>query len=296
MGRDGLPDTSDELPQPRPPHGRLVVQVDLAARTDRGKVRSNNEDNYHIVRFGRYLRTLFSSLPEGSVPDDVEEPGHAIAVADGMGGRAAGEVASRMALALLVQHALATPDWILGYVDPYVTDIQERARERFDYIHQALMERGRSEPALAGMATTLALAMSLRDDLYVSHVGDSRVYLWRRGKLHRLTHDHTIGAELQSAGARHVGHLRHVLTRALGAHEEAGAPDVQRFQLVDGDRLLLCTDGLTDMVDDTTIARELGRDVSADSAAAVLLSLALDHGGRDNVTVAVARYRISTSA
>ena len=84
-----------------------------------------------------------------------------------------------------------------------------------------------------------------------------------------------------------------MLTRAIGVPDAGGEPDVYRYQLMNGDRLVLCTDGLTDMVDDEAIARELGREGTADAACQALIDLALDRGGKDNVTVVVATYRIA---
>jgi protein phosphatase len=153
------------------------------------------------------------------------------------------------------------------------------------------------------MGTTLTLAWSLGGELFVAHVGDSRAYLLRHGKLHRLTRDHTRAQELADLGvisdedvATH--RLRHVLTQALGICEGGGEPDMERIRLDDGDRLLVCTDGLTNMVDEATITAELdpARNASADAACQRLLELALNRGGKDNVTIVVAGYQIALTA
>jgi protein phosphatase len=284
-----------ELPTPRP--RGTPVEVDGAALSHPGRVRPNNEDHYLVLRAGRYLRTWMTNLPEGSVPHEFEETVYGMAVADGVGGRAAGEVASRLALTLLVDLVLDTPDWIFSLDEPQLTEVFHRAAWRFRTVNAALLERARRDPALAGMGTTLTVAMSLGPDFIVVHVGDSRVYLLRRGVLHRLTRDHTLAQELADLGrlpdedvATHA--LRNVLTDAIGLWEEGGEPDVRRLPLADGDRLLLCTDGLTEMVDDATIAAELGRNRPAAEICQALLDLALDRGGLDNVTVVVAGYRI----
>ena len=136
--------------------------------------------------------------------------------------------------------------------------------------------------------------MSLGDDLIVTHVGDSPVCLFREGRLHRLTRDHTAAEQWRSTlSAGDAARVRHILTRAIGVPEAGGEPDVSRHKLADGDRLLLCTDGLTDMVDDEAIARELGRAASADAACQALVDRALENGGKDNVTVVVAAYSIT---
>jgi serine/threonine protein phosphatase PrpC len=284
-----------DLPTPRP--RGTSVEVDLAALSHPGRVRPNNEDHYLVLRAGRYLRTWMTNLPEGCVPHEFEETVYGMAVADGMGGRAAGEVASQLALARLIELVIDTPDWIFSHDEPKMVEILNRAALRFRTVNAALLERARREPRLAGMGTTLTAARSFGPDLTVVHVGDSRVYLLRRGVLHRLTRDHTLAQELADLGklpaedvATHG--LRHVLTQAIGLWEAGGEPEVRRLRLADGDRLLLCTDGLTEMVDDATIAAEMGRDRSAAEVCQALLDLALVRGGLDNVTIVVAGYRI----
>jgi protein phosphatase len=238
------------------------------------------------------MRTLLSSLPDGQLPSEAEEAGFAFAVADGMGGMAAGEVASRMAITLFVRHTLETPDWIMSREEPYASDVVDRTAQRFREVNDAVIEQAETGAGLKGMGTTLSLALSLGNDLIVAHVGDSPVFLLSRGTLHRLTRDHTMGQRLARLGVTEAGKFHHVLTHAIGIRGTGGEPDIRRYRLADGDRLLLCTDGLTDMVDDAAIARELGKEGTADEACKNLIELALKNGGRDNVTVVVAGYRI----
>jgi protein phosphatase len=261
-------------------------------------VRPNNEDHYLVVRGGRFLQTLQTNLPEGSVPGEFGDTFHGMVVADGMGGMAAGEVASRLAITSLINLVLDTPDWIFGLGRPQAEEILRRAAERFRDVNAALIERARGDAGLAGMGTTLTLAWSFQTALFVAHVGDSRAYLLRAGTLHKLTRDHTLAQGLADAGviadqdvATH--RLRHVLTQAIGIAGSGGKPQVQRVELVDGDRLLLCTDGLTDMVDEATIAATLGRDTTAAETSQALVDLALKEGGKDNVTAVVCGYRFA---
>ncbi len=295
MSDNNMADTAVDLRQHTPPPPAPVrAEIDLGGRTHPGKVRENNEDNFHAVRFGRYLRTLLSSLPPEQVPEEVDRFGFAIAVADGMGGQAAGEVASRMAITLLLESALNTSDWVLGREEPDLLKVMNRATQRFQEVNDAVVAQAKTGPGQRGMGTTLSLTMSLGDDLIVTHVGDSPVYLFHQGELHRLTRDHTVAQQWRATlSPADAARLRHVLTRAIGVPEAGGEPDVYRHKLADGDRLLLCTDGLTDMVDDESIARELGRGLSADATCQALVDLALEHGGRDNVTVVVATYSIT---
>jgi serine/threonine protein phosphatase PrpC len=276
----------------------LSVQVDVGGLSHPGRVRPNNEDHYLVARGGRFLRTLLTNLPEGSVPGKFEETIHGMVVADGVGGQAGGEVASRLAITYLVHLVLDTPDWIFGLGPPQVEAHLRRGAERFRDVNAALIERGRQDPDLAGMGTTLTLAWSFRTALFLAHVGDSRAYLLRGGILHKLTRDHTMAQRLADAGVLAAEEatthwLRHILTQCLGISESKGKPEVQRVELVDGDRLLLCTDGLTDMVDEATIATTLGQGTTADQTSQALVDLALERGGKDNVTAVVCGYRFA---
>src|SRR5262245_5269974 len=201
-----------------------------------------------------------------------------------------------MTITLFDVLVLETPDWILGRDEPYVSEVLDRTARRFDGVNQAILEQAESRSGLKGMGTTLTVACSLGADLIIAHVGDSPIYLARRGELHKLTRDHTLAADLERRGSAPAStkssRFHHVLTHAIGIEGTGGEPDIDRLQLDDGDRLLLCTDGLTDMVDDATIAAELQRERSADEACQALVDRALEGGGKDNVTVVVAGYRI----
>jgi protein phosphatase len=301
MGHDPNQDTAEiALPATSSAGAKAVpsseVVVDLAALSHPGLVRENNEDVYLVGRYGRSYETLLTNIPLGHVPRRADEIGYGLLVADGMGGQAAGEVASRMAAGTLVQLALETPDWLMRLDEPQSAEVMRRMAERYRQVDAALKAEADADPRLWGMGTTMTLAVSLGADLFVAHVGDSRAYFFREGKLHRLTRDHTYAQGLADIGlipqedvATH--HRRHVLTRALGVSSGPGTADLQRFTLRDGDQVLLCTDGLTDLVADDAVAAVLARDAAASEACRDLVDLALARGGRDNVTVALARYR-----
>jgi protein phosphatase len=277
-----------------------LVQADLAGLSDRGKVRPTNEDHYLVVRFGRYLEALCTNLPEGTVPARSRETGYGMVVADGMGGRAAGEVASRLAIQTLVRLVLNVPDWILRPDDAWAAESLRRAAERFRQVNAVVTDQANAEPALYSMGTTMTVAWSLGADLFIAHMGDSRAYLFRRENLHQLTRDHTLAQELADYGqitqAEVATHrLRHVLTQVLGRETADVKPEVQRLQLADGDYLLLCTDGLTEMVEAGAIAEVLGCGEEAEATCRRLVDRALERGGKDNVTVVMARYRILPS-
>ena len=273
------------------------IRVDVAARSHPGHHRANNEDHFFVGRLGRTLETLISSLPAGDVPEIAEEVNHVMLIADGMGGHAAGEVASRMAISTLIGLALDMPDWFLKMDEAHAPEIERRSRERVQTVGAILVERAQEDEALHGMGTTLTVVRNIGRELLITHVGDSRAYVLRAGSLHRLTRDHTYAQLLVDTGqltpdevadSRH----RHVLTNALGGSSEEVHVDTDRIQLEDGDRLLLCSDGLTDLVDDEAITRILREAAQSSDACEQLVQRALDGGGRDNVTVIVAMYLI----
>jgi serine/threonine protein phosphatase PrpC len=292
-----IPTSQTDVPSPGDPSS--AAWVDLAARSHAGMVRPNNEDHFLVVRFDRALQTLLTNLPEGLVPPRAEEVGYGMVVADGMGGMAAGEVASRLAIRTMIDLALATPDWVLKKGTPEIERVMRRMAERYRRVDEALSEEAEADPGLSGMGTTMTLACSISSDLVLAHVGDSRAYLMRGGELHLLTRDHTLVQELVDRGVvrpedASTHPFRHVLTRYLGRGKgDIVTEDVQRVSLADGDQLLLCTDGLTEMVDATTIRAVLRSASSSDDACQTLVDLALQQGGKDNVTVVLARYRFA---
>ena len=274
-------------------------EVDLAAATHRGLVRANNEDHYLALRFGRSLETLSTNIPEGSLEPSFKETGYGLVVADGMGGMAAGDVASRTALSKLVEMVVNTPDWFMK-VDPQdeLTTPKRRMTQRFRRIDDELRESAQNNKALLGMGTTLTVAVSLGCNLLIGHVGDSRAYLLRSKKLHQLTRDDTLAQALIDAGIADpqdtaTRAMRHVLTAAIGSTGERVDPQVQRLHLKHDDQILVCTDGLTGMVSDEVIAATLLEAPSASEACQTLVDLALSAGGLDNITVVLARYQFS---
>jgi len=147
------------------------------------------------------------------------------------------------------------------------------------------------------MGTTLTATYSFGSDLFVMHVGDSRAYIWRQGELRQLTRDHTIAQEMADAGAltpeEAAGHrLSHVLTRAIGGGADEIDTSVEYHEIHDGDSLMLCTDGLTNMVSNRGIASILERDLPAEDSCKALVQKALDAGGKDNITVVIGKYRL----
>jgi protein phosphatase len=271
--------------------------VDLGALSDPGKVRPQNEDHFLVARFDRNMQTLLTNLPLGFVPEHCGETAYAMLVADGMGGEAAGEVASRTAVSILVDLVLRSPDWFLRSGDRFFQKVRPRMERRFQQVQEDLVQLAWDDPALEGMGTTMTLACSWGADLFLIHVGDSRAYLFQHDQLHRLTCDHTVAQAYANAGAIRPEEvathpLRHVLTKVLGGRGGPLQLDYRELRLADGDQVLLCTDGLTDLVPDAAIREVLRTAETAADACRVLVDLALESGGKDNVTVVLGRYHI----
>jgi protein phosphatase len=294
-----LPASTDRLlrgPERRRPYSSLV-RIDVSALSHPGNVRANNEDQFFVTKLMRSLQTMLSSLPTGDVPDRDDEVNYVMVVADGMGGHAAGEVASRLAISALVSLALDLPDWIFRVDGEEAPEIERRARRIVQQVSSLLVERGREDAALRGMGSTLTAARSYGRDLLIVHVGDSRAYLFRAGQLHRLTKDHTYAQMLVDCGRLEASEVAssgvaHILTNAIGGSTEQVDVDVDVLRLENGDRILLCSDGLTDLVDDDAITKTLIGSSTSSDACAELMRQALDGGGRDNITVIVAGYAL----
>jgi protein phosphatase len=271
------------------------VVVDAAGLTHPGLVRSSNEDHFLISRLGRYFETVSTSLPPGDLPGRANDATYSLIVADGMGGHAAGEGASRLAIREMMRLALALPDWIARIDDQTSDAAATRAQHRIERINAVVSEGGESNPDWYGMGCTFTAARNLGRVLQVSHVGDSRAYLLRGGRLHRLTRDHTYVQQLVDSGRMSpeeaaASSSRHLLVNALGASKDSVRVDVERVPLVNGDRVLLCSDGLTDSMDDDAIQRVLSEGATAAAACESLIARALEGGGRDNITVLVGIY------
>lgn len=225
----------------------------FGSRTDVGCVRDHNEDSLLVAP------PLF-------------------AVADGMGGHAAGEVASEIAITVLGEKAPHTPD--AAALGRAVEDANRAV------ILAANEKRGR-----AGMGTTMTAAVLQKDRLVIAQVGDSRAYLLYQGRLQQLTRDHSLMADMIEAGRltpeeARTHPNRSVITRALGSDPRM-VPDLYEITVETGDRLLLCSDGLSSMVEDSAIESTLARTRDPQRCASMLVNEAIAAGGYDNVTVVV---------
>lgn len=295
-----MPHTNPESVDDVVPPARVVA--DVSALSHEGHVREQNEDSYAVFRMGRFLERVSSNVSEEALPSHREDSGWLMAVADGLGGHSAGEVASRTALASMLQLITRSPRWALRLDDPSTreADIQgllERTTRYLHGVHDALRARAAADEQLEGMGTTLTVAYSVGNDLFVVHVGDSRAYLLRDGRLRRITRDHTLAQSYADQGlipqAEVESHeLGHVLTRAMGAGDAHPEGEIHHLDVQHGDRLLLCSDGLTRCVPESEIASLLSSLANSDEACRALVERALALGGSDNITAIVARYTV----
>jgi PPM family protein phosphatase len=273
-----------------------LVHVQFGSRSHPGVRRATNDDHYLIVRTGRYMETVATSLPEGAAPERFDEFGFGMVVADGLGG-VGSERASRLAVSTLAHLAVHRGRWNVRVDEQTASEIVQQAERFYRQVDETVSAAAGSHPALADMATTMTAAYSGGDELFIVHVGHSRAYLYRDGWLTKVTRDQTLAQRLLETGRPAptelaARDLRHILTDAIGGL--AGEADIQieSFRLFDNDIVMLCTNGLTDLVNDDQIAAVLASDRQPDDLCQALVDLALQQGGTDNVTVVLGRYRI----
>ena len=237
-----------------------MMTIQVEARTDKGLIRPINEDS-------------IATIPERGL----------VVLADGMGGYNAGEVASQLAVEQISSYLLSRE---LPDVEAMVTAV-ERA-------NSAILTMMESADEYQGMATTVVMASFGAESACFAHVGDSRIYQYRDGRLEQLTQDHSMIQELINQGmfntveeAEQAGVKKNILIRGVGIEEQVQV-DIREQLLRAGDRYLLCSDGLSDMVIEAEIAKVLGNDtLTIAEMADTLLKLALEQGGRDNISVIV---------
>ncbi len=252
-------------------------QVELAGATDTGCVRENNEDNFAVE-------------PDLGL----------LVVADGMGGHNSGEVASDIACKTIVEHARK----MLGGEKTVVPDgsagLTPRGRQLEFFVKSAntmIYEKGRAFPKDAGMGTTVVAVLVDSKTLTVAHVGDSRLYLWRRGELTQLTEDHSLVGEQVKRGELTTDQaarssMQNILTRALGVEKDVQV-DVAEHPLMPGDLVLLATDGLNKMIIDADIAAVIAAVIAAEQKPQrivdALIAKSREAGGVDNISIVVAK-------
>jgi PPM family protein phosphatase len=270
-----------------------TVRAQVAARSHRGG-RPVNDDHFLVVELGRYQRTIATNLPDGQVPVRFEEAGYGMIVADGLG--KAGATASRLAITTLAHLVLQFGKWQLRIDPDTADDVINRAKRFYREVDKTVTESGSEQTDLSGMGATLTAAYSAGDMLFLAHVGHSRAYMFRNGVLTQLTSDQTLRQRIADSGPgpfeAAANELDHVLTDVIGGHARPARIQVGQFELRGEDCVVLCTNGLSDVVDDKGAAAVLGMRAPLDDRCAALIDLALARGTRDNVTVVLAKYDV----
>ena len=267
-------------------------EIDAHGVTHPGKVRRDNQDHYLLCSLRRQIVVRGSSIPQADtvLGTESERLASMAMVADGVGGAAKGETASRVALTGIARYV--SRSLRCYYRSEEGEDFSETLQQGARECHEELRRLAEEESEHRGMATTLTLFLSVWPRAYLLQVGDSRCYLLRDSELTQITRDQTMAQEMvdlgimkpeQVAGTR----LEHTLTSSIGGSHNQ--PTVTRFDMNWGHVVLLCSDGLTRHVSDDRIREVLRSMTSARQACEALLQEALDGGGTDNITVVVAR-------
>jgi protein phosphatase len=266
-------------------------EIDVYGLTHPGKVRRDNQDHFLICSLRKQVVARLTSLPDADhLMADSERLASLFMVADGVGGAAKGEVASRVALEAVTQYVSRSMRcyYATSAEQEFFEALQEGARQS----HAELLRHGEQDPDYRGMATTLTLFLGVWPRAWLLQVGDSRCYLLRQGELSQITRDQTMAQEMVDAGIMSPAdvagtRLAHTLSSSIGGRQTD--PKVTRIDLEWGMVVLLCSDGLTRHVSDDRIRDVLRSMTSAQQACEDLLREALDGGGTDNVTILIGR-------
>ena len=268
------------------------LAYEFGAASHAGLKRPDNQDHYLVMRRTRTQQLLLTNVPTEELVMPTDET-FGMAVADGMGGQGCGELASRLAIREAWDLAGRTTSWVMKLRDLNTQELTERVEGFVYMMQQAFVHEFETNPNFCNSGTTWTSAYFVSSFAVLAQIGDSPSFLWRDGIFQRITTDHTIEQEFIAAGVAPeiAGKYSHMLTRCLRHDAAKDRPDVYHVRLRPGDQLLLCTDGLTDMVSDNVIAECIDAAPTAQAACDTLVSLALDAGGKDNVTALLARAR-----
>lgn len=242
----------------------------ICACSDVGKIRDINQDAYYYIE-------------DDKLPIFI--------VADGMGGHKAGEVASNLAISTIIRHYESSKQKILNkemFIPQFLNESVELANDN-------LIEEASGDDELKGMGTTVTMCLILDNEVYIGHVGDSRAYLLRNGELSQITQDHSLVGELLRIGSitkdEAVNHpKKNIITRALGSNPKINV-DVFNRELQNDDKIILCTDGLTNMVTEEKILEILLSSEIPSAVCSTLVNISNEAGGIDNTTIMIIKAK-----
>jgi PPM family protein phosphatase len=236
----------------------------FCAKTDTGRVRANNEDS---IAF--------------------DESNRIAVLADGMGGYNAGEIASTMATSVLMTEL---GQWLQNAKKTTTSaDIRHAIEAAVAHANHTILQEARNNPGCAGMGTTLVVGVFQDNYLVLAHIGDSRCYRLRNGRMEQITKDHSLLQEQMDAGwitpaEAALSSIKNLVTRALGVEDHA-LLEIHEFDVQSGDLYLMCSDGLSDMMSESAIGRIASLSIDIEQRATGLINAANDMGGRDNISV-----------
>lgn len=265
----------------RPPY-----RVSIGGVTDPGKVRTRNEDHFAVIRRTRKCDVLATNLKLDEL-DLASDEAYGLVVADGVGGADFGDFASELALHTMFELAGRATSWIMKFTDVDAHEIRERVDAYVEQIQRTFQSYIRHNPQMKEMGTTWTSAYLTPPHAVVVHIGDSRAYLYRKGKLTRVTQDQTVAQEMIDAGLppEDVKRFGHVLTNSISGDQHPIHATIIHLEIQHGDRILICSDGLSDMVSESDIAGVLEQRLAPQETCQRLLAAALEAGGRDNITI-----------
>ena len=272
------------------------VSLEIGAMSVRGRLRAHNTDHYLVIKISRGLETIRSSLAKIDYPPAFEEHSYALFVADGIGSQGDGARASRAALSALAHLAITYGHWNARVGLDTAEDIKTQIQFLFHRVDDALRMAGHDFPN-SGLATSLTMVAVAGRDLFFTNVGHSKAYLFRAGRLIQLTITHTIdplrtGLVPLSEAEHAKRDFTHIVTKTLGGRTGDAEVEIEQIELESGDRLLLCTNGLTDGVTEDEIADALSLRRSPDADCQQLVDLAVLRESYDDITVIVADYAL----
>lgn len=265
---------------------KSAITVRVFGKTDVGQQRDHNEDSFLVADLSRKNASLKPEVRE----HELGPKGTLLLVADGMGGAAAGEVASEMATRHIYEHMTET------WLDDEQSTPQQfafRLREAVEFANAKIHEHSKQNPDRRGMGTTATSVGVLGDFLYLTHVGDSRAYIVRHGEAAQITKDQSLMQRLIDAGElteeeAEKSERRNIILQALGPDPKIRV-DLTHHEIRRGDVVVVCSDGLSGLVRKEEIAEVVSRNQDQVSACAELIDMANERGGPDNITVVVAR-------
>ena len=264
-----------------------AIRVEVFAKTDLGRTRDHNEDRFLVADLTRKAASLQPDVRQ----HDIGPRGTLLVVADGMGGAAAGELASEMATDTIYAHLVKT--W---NAEDEVTPqrFAYRLKEAVEVANSSIHAHAKAHPEVRGMGTTTTAAGVLNDHLYLTQVGDSRAYLIRGGQAHQITKDQSLMQRLVEAGElteeeAAQSERRNIILQALGPDPKVKV-DLTHQEVRRGDILVLCSDGLSGQVKKEENAQIVTTTPDLSAACDKLIALANQRGGPDNITVVIARF------